>query len=407
MAAVRAGTRRHAARHAAEEKRREHYRAQVANRALTRRADDRARLEELKGSLPAAMAEAFGDMFREFDVDGNGILTRAELVDCLGNMGVHPTEDELTEWLSVVDDQYSALGIAIDADEWMALMAMLLQPPFAAAELRSMLGHFVALQREQDRAELARLERIVAAAGGGGGGTPPGQPAAAGATGGKGGGARWAARAAQSTAAAAGSAATAGAAAAEVAARLAAPEGRVHLEHLQRMMQLALDVDAAVDEAGGSSAGQGAAAAPGGRQEEGGARGGRGRAGRLCCARHGAPARGLRGGRRAAARVPRAADGDGGRGGRVRLRRDGGDRAAAAGAIERAGGVRFASGPVVAALQVAVPRRCGERRRSCRGRGCFGDRISGWTANACRRKSTASVHLAFEQCNLEQLTSYE
>ena len=267
MAAVRAGTRRHAARHAAEEKRREHYRAQVANRALTRRADDRARLEELKGSLPAAMAEAFGDMFREFDVDGNGILTRAELVDCLGNMGVHPTEDELTEWLSVVDDQYSALGIAIDADEWMALMAMLLQPPFAAAELRSMLGHFVALQREQDRAELARLERIVAAAGGGGGGTP-GQPAAAGATGSKGGGARWAARAAQSTAAAAGSAATAGAAAAEVAARLAAPEGRVHLEHLQRMMQLALDVDAAVDEAGGSSAGQGAAAAPGRGQQQ-------------------------------------------------------------------------------------------------------------------------------------------
>jgi hypothetical protein len=253
MAAVRAGVRRHAARHAAEEKRREHYRAQVANRALTRKADDRARLEELKGSLPAAMAEAFGDMFREFDVDGNGILTRAELVDCLGNLGVHPTEDELTEWLSVVDDQYSALGIAIDADEWMALMAMLLQPPFDAAELRAMLGHFVALQREQDRAELARLEGIVAAAGVGG--TPGGQPAA-GTGGGGGGGAKWAARAAQSNAQAVDSAATAGAAAAEVSARLAAPEGRVHLAHLQRMMQLALDVDA-------TEAGSGQGVAPG------------------------------------------------------------------------------------------------------------------------------------------------
>ena len=75
------------ARHAAEEKRREHYRAQVANRALTRKADDRARLEELKGSLPAAMAEAFGDMFREFDVDGNGILTRAELEPHMTSVG--------------------------------------------------------------------------------------------------------------------------------------------------------------------------------------------------------------------------------------------------------------------------------------------------------------------------------
>ncbi len=129
----------------AEEKRREHYRAQVANRALTRKADDRARLEELKGSLPAAMAEAFGDMFREFDVDGNGILTRAELVDCLGNLGVHPTEDELTEWLSVVDDQYSALGIAIDAEppcgtgeEWVLRMHARPVAPNCAPRHRSL-----------------------------------------------------------------------------------------------------------------------------------------------------------------------------------------------------------------------------------------------------------------------------
>ena len=154
---------RRMARTLQEEKRREHYKAQVQHRALTRAATDRARLERLKASLPRPMVETFGAMFAEFDADGNGILTRAELISCLATLGVCPTEPELTEWLLVVDDQHGALGIAIDIDEWMALMAMLVQPPFAAAELRAMVGHFVALQREQDERRLTRLRAVAEA----------------------------------------------------------------------------------------------------------------------------------------------------------------------------------------------------------------------------------------------------
>ncbi|XP_023331275.1 neo-calmodulin [Eurytemora carolleeae] len=64
--------------------------------------------------------EEFKEAFVEFDIDGDGTITKEELGTVMRRLGERPTEEELQEMVSEVDQDGSG---AIELDEFIQMMA--------------------------------------------------------------------------------------------------------------------------------------------------------------------------------------------------------------------------------------------------------------------------------------------
>ncbi|WP_395241609.1 EF-hand domain-containing protein [Salmonella sp. s51933] len=64
--------------------------------------------------------DEFKEVFKMFDVDGDGTVSTEELKDVMAKLGQNPSEKELTEMICEVDEDGSG---AIDFDEFCQMMA--------------------------------------------------------------------------------------------------------------------------------------------------------------------------------------------------------------------------------------------------------------------------------------------
>ncbi|XP_028395909.1 calmodulin-like [Dendronephthya gigantea] len=64
--------------------------------------------------------DEFKEVFKMFDVDGDGTVSTEELKDVMAKLGQNPSEKELTDMINEVDEDGSG---AVDFDEFCQMMA--------------------------------------------------------------------------------------------------------------------------------------------------------------------------------------------------------------------------------------------------------------------------------------------
>lgn len=90
--------------------------------------------DDITKKLTEEQIAEFKEAFSLFDKDGDGAINTKELAQTMKSLGMDPTEGELNEVISEIDtDGHGTL----DFPEFLALMALKVQPSDAAAELKA------------------------------------------------------------------------------------------------------------------------------------------------------------------------------------------------------------------------------------------------------------------------------